>query len=509
MNFKKYYLQQVDEVDCGAATLGMVLKYYHTKLPLFEIKNVIGFIGHEGISLHSLKVASSVFHLIGEAISYKGDKVREDLLAADLQVPFIAHVIVKGSLLHYFVVFKMSEEGLVIGDPNPNEGIKTIDWTTFEKEWTKKMLLISPADDYEPIKSVNPLVSLFKKLLRENWVSVSLVSMSAVLLTIIEYFASMYMQVLVDRLVPKGEFELLGLLSVALLLGYVIQQGLTYFQGKVMLSMNKRLTHSIVFPYLNELFKIPVERIEERNIGDFTSRLTDASVIISTFGQSIISVFLDFWLIGITYILLLRINVYLALLILFLVPVYFTVAKIFYPLILKTNKKYMELEAQINSKIVEEVKGILTIRAVGAQNTFSADVNESFDRYIDGLISGQKYNMALSTIKVGCQLLMSALILWTGGIQVIKGNMSLGSLIAFNSLLGFLLGPLERTTNLQGTFQSASVAYERILEITSMAKHDVQRNEKAIEKTMPDLKVKNISFSYQGKILILYLKIYP
>ncbi len=112
-NFHNYYISQIDESDCGVASLAMLLKYYGSDVSLSYLRN-IAKTDKDGTT--ALGIVKTAQQLNFETKAIKADMRLFDI--ADLHYPFIAHVIKDNQLLHYYVVISSNKKYVTIADPD-------------------------------------------------------------------------------------------------------------------------------------------------------------------------------------------------------------------------------------------------------------------------------------------------------------------------------------------------------------------------------------------------------
>ncbi len=118
-NFHNYYISQIDESDCGVASLAMLLKYYGSDVSLAYLRNIAKTDKNGTTALGIVKTAQQ---LNFETKAIKADMRLFDI--ADLYYPFIAHVIKDNQLLHYYVVISSNKKYVTIADPDPSVKVK-------------------------------------------------------------------------------------------------------------------------------------------------------------------------------------------------------------------------------------------------------------------------------------------------------------------------------------------------------------------------------------------------
>lgn len=126
--YKRFYTAQVDERDCGVAALNMLLKYNGSDYSLAHLRE-LAKTNQDGTTALGIVRAA-------EALAFETKPVQADMQLFDLEdvpYPFIAHVLKRGELLHYYVVFKATRTSILIGDPDPSVRMTWLSREVFEK----------------------------------------------------------------------------------------------------------------------------------------------------------------------------------------------------------------------------------------------------------------------------------------------------------------------------------------------------------------------------------------
>ena len=131
------YISQVDERDCGVAALAMILSHYKTHLSLAKLRD-LAKTDMEGTT--ALGIVNAANSLDFETIPIQADLSLFN--KKDLPFPFIVHVIKEGKYPHYYVVYGMNGDQLLIADPDSTVGKTKMTKVHFNKEWTGVSILV-------------------------------------------------------------------------------------------------------------------------------------------------------------------------------------------------------------------------------------------------------------------------------------------------------------------------------------------------------------------------------
>lgn len=493
----KKIIYQQDEKDCGVACIAMILKHYGTEITIQRLRELSGT-DLEGTSAFGIK---KTFEKLGfDAPAFKaGDETWQE---KDIPLPLIAHIISEQKYQHYVVVYKVKGDEIWIADPAKGKIRKTI--SEFSKEWTGVLLFPKPKAEYKPsIERVDGLSSFFPILIKQR----SLIfhaALASLFITIFGIISSYYFQGLLDNIIPNQARSTLNILSIGLIFVYLFRVLFEYSRSYLLLLIGQRMSMSIMLDYFKHVLSLPLSFFATRKSGEIISRFLDANKIIDALASATLSVILDIGMVILVGTTLAIQSTQLFLLTLAFLPFYILVVYVFIRSYDKANTEEMSAGAEVNSSIIESLKGIETIKSYNGENHVYDRVDSEFVTLMKKSFKSVTLDNVQQSLKMVIELISSVLILWLGSSYVIDGKISLGQLITYNALLVFFTEPLQNIINLQVKMQKARVANKRLNEIMSISPE--QRNTNInISKNIfnKDIKLDKVSFSYNMKLPVL------
>ncbi len=461
MSFKTInYIAQVDERDCGVAALAMVLANYKTRLSLAKLRDLAKTDMEGTTALGIVKAANS---LDFETMPIQADLSLFD--KKDLPYPFIVHVVKEGKYPHYYVVYGMKGDQLLIADPDNTVGKTKMTKDHFNEEWTGVSIFIAPNPTYNPTKDKKRSLTSFIPVITRQKLLVINIVIAALLVTIVSILGSYYLQGIIDTYIPDNMKNTLGIVSLGLIFAYVIQQLLSYAREYLLIVMGQRLSIDIILSYIKHIFELPMSFFATRRTGEIVSRFTDANAIIEALASTMLSVFLDLGILIIVGTVLVVQNSTLFLVALIAVPAYALVVWLFMHSFSKMNNDQMQAGSMLSSSIIEDINGVETIKALNGEESAYHKIDHEFVTYLEKSFVYAKTKAVQNAIKSLLQLSLNVMILWVGAQLVMTNKISVGQLITYNALLGFFTDPLQNIINLQTKLQQASVANNRLNEV--------------------------------------------
>lgn len=489
------YISQVDQRDCGVATLAMILKHYDSSYSLAYLRE-LAQTSREGTSALGLVEA-------GKQLGFETQAIRADLdlfKQENLSYPFIVHVVKDGGLQHYYTVFGKDKGQVVIGDPDPSKKVIKLSLEDFDKEWTGVALFFEPGENYIKYKEEVPGLLSFLPILFRRKSLIAVIVLLSFLVTLVNIIGSYYLQSIIDRLIPQEDYALLTMISLGLCIAYLAQQVFTFFKDYLLHRLGNYLSISVILPYIKHVLSLPISFFSSRRTGEITSRFGDANTIIDALASTILSIFLDVTIVITLAVALILQNRSLFLMTLTVVPLYVLIILAFYKLFEKENYQLMEANSQVNTAVIDDLRGIETLKSLRVEERRYQEIEVKFHDYLKKSLSKAKWQLTQDGLKTGVQLVFNVFILWYGAQLVMEGQLSSGQLITYNMLLNYFTTPLINIINLQSKIQQAKVANNRLQEVYVVNKEEKGQLKDLSFKQL-DLKGVSHRFSYQQETL--------
>lgn len=496
---KKYIcIKQHDLKDCGAACLATISKQYGLKIPISKIREVAG----------TDKQGTSAFGIIKAAeqlgFSAKGVKVSkpEDIFT-EFPLPCIAHVVIDGSFLHYVVIHRITEKEILIADPA--KGMVKYKPEDFFEIWTGVLILMVKSSEFKKGDETKGLFSRFFGLIKPQKTLVLNIFFTSLIFTILGILGAFYFQVLVDEVLQYNLLTTLHILSIGFIVLSIFNILLNAFRSQLLMYLAQRIDLPLMLGYYEHVINLPMNFFGTRKVGEIVSRFNDATNIREAISGATLTIMIDTLMAIAGAIILFMQNRLLFGLTLIPVILYAVIVFSFKKPIRDINMENMENNAKITSYLVESLSGIETIKAFNAEREVNGETEKRFVKLMKSAFKAGFINNVQGSIKGSVKAIFGVVILWIGGYECILGVISVGQLLAFNSLLAYFLEPIENLINLQGQLQTAIVAAERLGEILDL---ELEKSENESKKINPStlngtIEFKNVDFRYGTRKLIL------
>lgn len=498
---KYYCIKQHDITDCGAACLATISRQNGYKISITKIREVAGT-DKQGTNAYGVIKAAEQL-----GFSAKGVKGNKEAFFSEFPLPCIAHVIVEGSLLHYVVIHKITKKQVIVADP----GVGIVKLTPEEffgevhkegkppkYQWSGVLVLLVKSESFQKGDETKGLFQRFFHLLLPQKKLLFHIFAASLLYTVLGILGAFYFKELIDSVLPDGLSKTLMTLSVGVILLNVFKVALGAFRSHLLLYLSQKLDIALLLGYYRHVIELPMNFFGTRKVGEIISRFNDAGKVRDAISGATLTIMIDTIMALAGAIILYLQSGKLFALTLVVVVLYMVTVACFHKWYEKLNRKQMEDNAQLTSYMVESLNGIQTVKAYNAERTASRETEIKFVKLLKSVFNLSWVSNLQNSLKAFIELIGGIVILWVGGVSVIGGEMTVGALITFYSLLAYFLDPVKNLIDLQPQMQTAVVAADRLGEILDLK---AEKTEKEHRKLAPDslagdIEIKNLNFRY-------------
>lgn len=457
--FKSYVcVKQHDITDCGAACLATVARTHGLKIPATTIRHYARTDRHGTNVLGLLEAAQ---HLGFEA---KGVKATPEALAS-IPLPAVAHVRI-GDLLHYVVIHKVTERHITVADPA--QGIIRHTREEFAAIWSGILVLLTPSATFRVGDRGVSVWRRFARLLEPHDFLLAETFLATLFLMVLGLGASVYIQLVVDRAIVGQDWALLGWLSLGMFAIVFARAAFGAVRGVMLAHIGQKIDASLMLEYYRHVMKMPMQFFDTRRDGEIISRMGDALKIRDAVSGASLSLLVDTSVMIAAFGVLSFYSLRLALLSLAVLPLLALVAGLISRPLKRAQRATMEAAATFQSHLVEELSGVATLKALGAEEAAGFKVEQKIMHLLRCLFTTTLWGLSTS---VTCELITGlgmAAALYAAGTMVMRGQLTVGQMVAFYSILLYTFQPMLRLISVHQTIQDAVVATERLGEILDL-----------------------------------------
>lgn len=459
------FVKQHDITDCAAACMAMVCLHYRKETSITELRDVMGT-DIKGTNLIGLAKCA-------ERLGFNCRAVRVDKkgFQSKFTLPVIVNIVTKEGLSHFVVVFKITKTHVIVGDPAKD--LEKIKIETFYKRFTGAMLLLSPNSSFVvgKKKTGKTFDRYLQMLLPQKKLFVYAI-LASFFLTILGILSSLFNNIIYDEILPYQQKDVLKIMLLVFFGVSLTQTLLGFIRQWILMYLSLKIDIPLMLGYFQHIYKLPMRFFATRKTGDITTRFSDAFTIKDIFTNIALSLVMDITMALFSGIILFRMNDSLFVIILFMTIICILLVFIFKQPYKKINEEQMQQASVLNSEIIEGLRGIETIK-VNANEEIELECLER--EYIKALRIGYKEGMLLNVQEMISDIISgfgNLSLLYVGIMQVINGELTLGSYMAFMTLSEFFMDPIGNLVSLQLSIQEANISMKRLSEIMEYEQED-------------------------------------
>jgi subfamily B ATP-binding cassette protein HlyB/CyaB len=482
------WIQQAEEMDCGAACLAMVCKHYGVGLTLGKLRELAN-VTSQGATLDSLART-------GESIGFttKGVKCSFDALRG-FQLPFIVH----WEGYHYVVVYGLSSSQVWVADPAV--GFKKLSVAEFERGWDGTCLTFTPRQDIAYLGASNsPWLRFARYLLPYRKILLHLF-MATFVIQMLGLVPPLIIQNILDSVIVHQNTNLLHLLIIGLIISNVFTQLTATIRGMLTNFMVRKLDFNMMSQFLRHTLSLPYSFFAKRQTGDIFARFQENQTIRAFLTESTITTVLNVLTVFIYLTVLFVYNVRLTLLLMaFVIPLLALTAMVT-PKVKRYAREVFSTTTDSKSYLMEALSGAETVKGMGIERSVRMKWETKYAKAL-----GVQYNAQSFNIRVGLigQLLSAGstiAVLWAGADLVLTRQLTIGQLVAFNALMSSVLVPMLGLVGLWSQINDASVAMERlgdVLDLEPEQKPEELASRVVIPELRGEIRFEDVYFRYGG-----------
>ncbi|MGD9706468.1 MAG: peptidase domain-containing ABC transporter [Candidatus Delongbacteria bacterium] len=486
---KKFpWLRQHDETDCGAACLTMISKFYGLNLSMGQVR--------EMANVNTAGATMSAVCRAAENLGYRARGLKSTLPALkQLKYPMIAH----WQGFHYIVLYRMDSKYIWVADPDL--GIKKYTHEYFKENWTGYVIELEPTlklKEIEPAK--NPLFR-FLGYLKPFRFFLFEILLAAFVLNILGLASPLFMQAIIDKVVVYKDVTLLNMMLTGMILVAFFSTLTSGLQSLLGAHITAKMDFRMLAEFYKHVLSMPMKFFYQRKIGDIITRFGENAKVRSILTNTIISTILNIIMLIVFVNIMFMYNSKLSLIVLAFVPLYIAQMLFFTPIFIKLSNQMFHVGSEQSSLMIESIQGIETIKANGVEWNIRSKWEDKYLQSVNMSFKLNKLDLLSGVISQAINTASSISILWYGAIQVINGTMSIGELMAFNAIIGSVLGPLMGLVSLYNDYQQVKTSMDRLNDVL-----EAEPEEKAITENIQqkvflnnpvgDIEFKDLCFRY-------------
>ena len=496
------FVKQADVMDCGPACLKMVAGFYKKNYSLEQLRKKC-YITREGVSFLGLSEAAESlgFKTIGVKIGFK-------LLNESVPLPCIVH----WRQRHFVVIHKISKNTVWVADPavglvkyTHEEFLKNWATTRIDGEQSGLALIMEPTpalfdttdSNEETVKTrgfwfLIKYFHLYRKYLGQ-------LTLGLLLGSCIQLIIPFLTQSIIDIGLNNNDIGFIYLILFAQLALVVGRMSVEFIRGWILLHIGARVNVAIISGFLQKLMSLPIGFFDTKMTGDILQRVEDNNRIEEFLTSTSLSILFSFFNLAVFGVVLAIFSLKILLLFLAGTSLYILWVSLFMKSRSRFEHQRFKQMSQSGNKLINIVNGMQEIKLTQSELSIRWDwerLQASIFALKVKVLSLIQYQYAGATFISEVTNLSVTVV---AAAAVLKGNMTLGMMLAVQFIIGQLNVPISQIIGFFRVSQDAKMSLDRLSEVHNMEDEESDKDLKI--RKLPekkDIHINKLSFQYEG-----------
>jgi ATP-binding cassette subfamily B protein len=493
------FVKQPDAMDCGPACLKMVAAFYKMNFSLESLRKKC-YITREGVSFLGLSEAA-------DSLGFKtiGVKIPFDMLSTNVPLPCIVHWRQK----HFIVVYKIRNDKIWVADPAV--GLITYSREEFIKYWASTVsdgkpaglvLILEPTPAFFENTGDRETTSGFRFLLKYFRLYrkyVFQLVLGLILGSFIQLIIPFLTQSIVDIGLNNNDIGFIYLILFAQLALVIGRMSVEFIRGWLLLHIGTRVNVAIISGFLQKLMSLPVAFFDTKLTGDILQRIEDNNRIEEFLTSASLSILFSFFNLVVFGVVLAIFSIKILLLFITGSVLYIIWVSLFMKSRARLDHQRFKQMSQSGSKLINIVNGMQEIKLTQSELSMRWDWEKLqatlFDLKVRGLSIIQYQSAGATFINEVTNVLITVV----AATAVLKGDITLGMMLAVQFIIGQLNVPVSQIIGFFRMSQDARMSLDRLAEVHNLEEEEPDPEVKV--RKLPDKKdiyINNLSYQYEG-----------
>jgi len=490
LRFGRYrypHIRQQSQMDCSAACLCTICMYYGTRVGLNRMRELIR-VGRSGASMtHIIRAAGEVGF---DTSPYKS--TWEQLQRAPLPA------ITNWNGYHWIVVYRVDAANITVADP----ALGRVDYSReeFEASWTRYTLFVSPIEKFKELDADRRSFRRFLPHILEQKKILSEVLLASLAMKFFAIFLPLLNMHIIDNVLMKGDMRFFLPSVAAVVVLTILQIVVMYFRRNLMLYAGKKISLNVLSRFYQHLLSLPLPYFESRTIGDVATRFGQNDTITGFLTDTGFQIFLDLLTALVVSILFFNISPVLMLITFALIMADVLQVYLTSPAMQRNFRDVYAKMAAMQSHFIESLCGMRTLKTLGSGHLARWKYENLYTDYMNTQLKGEMVAAGIEASTGFISSCTNGALIFVGAFLIFDGRMTIGALVAFLSLVGYVRDPVVNIVRSWDVFQETLNAVERVGDIFDAAPEAAEDQRAELLELPPlqgNIRFDNVTFRYE------------
>lgn len=478
---------QMEAVECGAASLSIILRHFGRYVSLEELRIACG-VSRDGSEAVNILKAARAYGLVAKAYRYEINSLRKQNLPAILFWEFN----------HFLVLEGFGKDRVYLNDPAT--GPREVSEKEFDESFTGVMLGFQPGPDFQPGARPPGLVGRLRQRLKGAESALGYVMLASLALVVPGLVIPTFSKLFVDEYLVRGTDDWLPLFFLCMGATALMRSAFTHLQQSRLLHLETRLALTSSSRFFWHVLRLPVEFFQQRYAGDVAGRVAANDQVAKLISGELATQAIGVLMAVFFAVLMFQYDALLATIAILIAGVNLLALRLVSRHRRDANFRLLQERGKLMATTLGGVQAIETIKASGREADFFVRWSGFKAKAQNAEQELEVHSRLLTSLPTLLTGLNTAVVLAVGGMRIMDGSMTVGTLVAFQSLLASFTDPVNKLVALGSKLQEAGGDLERLDDVlnhpldATTAGHLI--DDTGSPKLSGRLELKDISYGY-------------
>lgn len=482
-------IMQMEALECGAASLAMILAYYEKWTPLEQVRADCG-VSRDGSNAKNIIRAARNYGLTAKGYRYEPEDLKKNG-----RFPCIIH----WNFNHFVVLDGFKGNKAVLNDPA--KGTYSVTMETFDKSFTGICLMFEPSETFEPGGKPDSVFDFTKKRLKGAGVAVAFTIITTVIASLTGIINPAFSRIFIDRLLTHKNPDWFMPFILALAALSAVQFTVSFINAVYSARINAKIAAVGNTTFMWKVLHLPMDFFSQRMAGDIQMRKNSNASVSNDLIHIFAPLAIDAFMMIFYFVVMIRYSPLLTIIGLLSIVTDLLMSGIISKKRINLTRVQSRDIGKLASTTVAGIEMIETIKASGAENGFfekwsgyQASVNAQTVKFA-------KMNSYLGLIPQIVSVFTSTAITVIGVYLTFSGEFTVGMIMAFQGMLSSFISPASKLISAGQTMQEMRTQMERIEDVMkypddAACGNDVFDENEVYSKLSGSVEIKNLTFGY-------------
>ena len=480
---------QMEAVECGAAALSIILSYYGRIEPLEQLRLECG-VSRDGSKASNVLKAARRYGLVAKGYKKEPAGLRK------LKLP----VIVFWNFNHFLVVEGFGRDKVFLNDPA--SGPRTVSMEEFDQSFTGVVLTFQKGSDFKTGGEKPSIVQSLRRRLAGSRLGLVYMILATLALVLPNIVVPIFSKIYIDNFLIGGRVSWLKPLLLAMAFTAILRAVFTHLRLRMLTRFEMKLALAGSGKFFWHLLRLPMQYFSQRSAGDIGSRVAINNRVAALLSGDLASNFVSILLIGFYAALMIQYDVVLTMIGVSIATINILALRYMSRSRVDKNRKLAQEYGKLMGVSMSGLQTVETLKATGGESDFFARWSGHQAKALNAEQELGAASHYLFSIPPFLTALNGMAILCIGGLRVMDGFLTMGMLIAFQSLMSSFIGPVNQLVGLGSELQDLQGDMTRLDDVL---KADVDPQVDAVpenssfaedDRLQGNLEVRNLTFGY-------------